>query len=184
MAPTAGTTAVAVAVEVAPGPAVDDMPQTPEGVLEDVLEESEEEPEMASEPVLEVVPEEVLVEGVMIVVHAVAPSPHGAAAASSPAPRVATTTGATVGVVVGPDVILRHPTSYALDNIPPKEVVIMAHMALSRVQCVLRQENEGLTDERRCLQLWATMLKEMIVSERAVAQARQHDFDLQVEDIT
>jgi hypothetical protein len=59
--PAAGTTAVTAAIEAAPGPAVDGIPQTPEGVPEDVLEESDEEPEMASEPVSvpEVVPEEV-----------------------------------------------------------------------------------------------------------------------------
>jgi hypothetical protein len=61
VAPTVGTTAVAVDVEAAPRLAVSHMPQTPEGVPEDVLEESEPEPEMALEPVPEVVPEEVLV---------------------------------------------------------------------------------------------------------------------------
>jgi hypothetical protein len=51
------------------------------------------------------------------------------------------------------------------------------------VQCVLHREGEDLADERRCLQLWASMLKRMTVSERVVVQARQHGFDLQVEAI-
>jgi hypothetical protein len=53
--PDAGTTAVVVAVKVAPGPAASGMPQTLKGVPEDVLEESEEEPRMVLKPVLEVV---------------------------------------------------------------------------------------------------------------------------------
>jgi hypothetical protein len=70
VAPAACTTTVVVAIEVAPGSAAGDMPQTPEGVAKDVLEES----------VPEVVPEEVPVEGAMIIVHVTAPSPpHGAA---------------------------------------------------------------------------------------------------------
>jgi hypothetical protein len=156
------------------------MPQTPEGVCEDVLEELEEEPDMASGPV----PEEVPVEGAMIVAHAASPSPlHGAATASSPAPRAAAATGIAVGVAVRPEVIMGHPTFYVSDDISLDEAVSTAHRALSQVQRVLRREDEGLTNESRRLQLWATMLKEMTVFERATARARQHDFDLQVEAI-
>jgi hypothetical protein len=93
-------------------------------VPEDVLEESEseseseKEPEMASEPVPEVVPEEVPVEGVLIIAHAAAPSlPHGAAEASSPAPRAAAVVDAVASVAVEPEVIVGHPTFYAPDNI-------------------------------------------------------------------
>jgi hypothetical protein len=121
------------------------MPQTPEGVPEHVLEESEEEPEMAPEPV----PEEVPVEGAMIIMHATAPSPpHGAAAASLPAPRTATIVGAAAGVAVGPEVIMGHRTFYAPDDISLDEAVNTAHMALSQVQRVLRRIDEGLVDER------------------------------------
>jgi hypothetical protein len=165
---------------VAPGPAVSDMPQTPEGVCEDVLEELEEEPDMASRPV----PEEVPVEGAMIVAHAASPSPpHGAATASSPAPRAATAIGIAVGVAVRPEVIMGHPTFYVSDDISLDEAVSTAHRALSQVQRVLHREDEGLTNESRRLQLWATMLKETMVSERATARARQRGFDLQVEAI-
>jgi hypothetical protein len=173
VAPATGTTAIAVAVEVTPGPAGGDMPQTPEGVLEDVLEESEEEPEMAPEPVPKVALEEVPVEGLMIVVHPTAPSPpHGVAAVSSPAPHIAASMGAAAGVAVGPKVIMGHPTFYALDDIPLDEAVSMAHRVLSQVQRVLRREDEGLTNECWCLLLWATILKEMMVSKRAVAWAQ------------
>jgi hypothetical protein len=85
---------------------------------------------MAPEPV----PEEVPVEGVMIVAHAAAPSPpHGASATSSPAPRAAAAASAAVGVAVGPEVILGHPTSYASDDIPLEEAVSTAHRAMSQV---------------------------------------------------
>jgi hypothetical protein len=51
------------------------------------------------------------------------------------------------------------------------------------VQRVLHPEGEELADECRCLQLWASMLKRMTVSERATVQDRQHGFNLQVEAI-
>jgi hypothetical protein len=52
------------------------------------------------------------------------------------------------------------------------------------VQRVLRCEGEDLADQHWRLQLWAIMVKRMAISERAVAWARQHSFDLQVEAIT
>jgi hypothetical protein len=113
---------------------------------------------MASEPVLEVVPEEALVEGAMIVMHVAAPSPpHGAATTSSPAPRTTAAASAAAGVAVGPKVIMGHPTFYAPDDIRLDESVSLAHRALSEVQRVLHREDEGLTDERWRLQLWAAM---------------------------
>jgi hypothetical protein len=51
------------------------------------------------------------------------------------------------------------------------------------VQRVLHREGEDLADERRHLQLWASTLKRMTMSERVAARARQHGFDLQVEVI-
>jgi hypothetical protein len=63
------------------------------------------------------------------------------------------------------------------------EAVSTAHQALSQAQRVLHRKGEDLADERRRLQLWASMLKRMTVSERAAAQARQHGFNLQVEAI-
>jgi hypothetical protein len=108
----------------------------------------------------------------MIITHAVAPSPpHGAAAASSLAPRAVAATGAATGVTVGSEVIMGHPTFSVMDDIPLDEVVSMAHKALSQVQCVLHREGEGLADERQHLQLWATTLKETTVSEREVVRA-------------
>jgi hypothetical protein len=81
--------------------------------------------------------------------------------------------------MVESEVIMGHPTFYAPDGIPLDEVMSMAHRALSQAQRVLRWEDEGLIDERRCLQLWATMLKDTTVAER-VAWALA---DLQVEAI-
>jgi hypothetical protein len=48
---------------------------------------------------------------------------------------------------------------------------------------VLRREDGDLTNERRRLQLWASMLKETTVTERAEARGRQRGFDLQAEAI-
>jgi hypothetical protein len=63
------------------------------------------------------------------------------------------------------------------------EAVSTAHQALSQAQRVLRRKGEDLADERRRLQLWASMLKRTTMSERVAARARQHGFDLQVEAI-
>jgi hypothetical protein len=64
------------------------------------------------------------------------------------------------------------------------EAVSTAHQALSQAQRVLHREGEDLPDERRCLQLWASMLKRTTVFERVVAWAQQHGLELQVEAIT
>jgi hypothetical protein len=138
------------------------MPQTPvgRGVPEDVLEESE------------VVPKEFLVEGAMIAVRAAVPSPsHGAPAASSPAPHAAAAAGVVACAAAGLEVVLEHRTLYASDDIPLDEAVNTAHRALFQVQRVLRREGEGLADEHQRIQLWATRLKGMTVSERVAAQA-------------
>jgi hypothetical protein len=108
--------------------ATGDMPQTPEGVLEDVFKESEEVPEMLSELAPEVVLDEVPMEGAMIVMHVVGPSlPHGATEASSPAPHIAASVGATSSVVGEPEVVMGHPTFHVLDDIPLDEAVSMTH---------------------------------------------------------
>jgi hypothetical protein len=119
--------------------------------------------EVASELVPEVVREEAPTEGAMIAVHR------------------ATVSGAATGK--GMEVVLGHPTPYAPGDISVGEVMSTAHHALSQAQRILHREGEDLADERRRLQLWASMLKRMTVSERVVARARQHGFDLQVEAI-
>jgi hypothetical protein len=47
----------------------------------------------------------------------------------------------------------------------------------------MRREGEDLADKCRRLQLWASMLKQTTMCERAAVRARQHGFDLQVEAI-
>jgi hypothetical protein len=81
--------------------------------------------------------------------------------------------------MVESEVIMGHPTFYALDDIPLDDAMSMAHRALSQAQRVLHWEDEGLIDERQRLQLWATMLKDTTTAER-VAWALA---DLQVEAI-
>jgi hypothetical protein len=131
-APTTSTTTTEATIRVTPGPVIGGEPQTPKGVLEDVMEEFEEEPRMAPELAPEVVPEEVLVEGAMITVRAVAPSPsHDTPASFSPAPRIAAAKGAASSAVL--EVVLGHPTPYALDDIRLGETVSTAHRALTQV---------------------------------------------------
>jgi hypothetical protein len=137
------------AVGVALGPAPISEPRTPEGVPEDVVE-SEGEPEVALEPVPEVVQE-----GAMIVVRvAAAPPPSHA---MPPAREWRWSWG-----------------------IPPltRRATGDFSMGEAQAQHVLHHEGEDLVDERRHLQLWASLLKRMTMSERAAAWARQHGFDL------
>jgi hypothetical protein len=81
------------------------------------------------------------------------------------------------------EVVLGHPTPYASGDISMGEAMSTAQQALSQAQRILHHEGEDLSDERRHLQLWTSMLKRMTVSERAAARARQHGFELQVEAI-
>jgi hypothetical protein len=145
--------------------------------------ESEGEPEVASEAVPEVVQEEAPVEGAMIAIRVAAAPPlsHGAHAPLSSAPRKAAALGAAADK--GMEVVLWHPTPYAPGDISMGEAVSTAHQALSQAQRILHHEGEDLADECCRLQLWASMLKRMMMSERAAARARQHGFDLQVEAI-
>jgi hypothetical protein len=139
--------------------------------------ESEGEPEVAPEAV----PEQAPTEGAMIAVHTAAAPPlsHGARAPLS-SPVVALGVAASEGMEV---VLGNPPPPYASGDIFVDEAVSTAHQALSQAQRVPRRECEYLADERRRLQLWASMLKRTTMSERAAAWARQHGFDLQVEAI-
>jgi hypothetical protein len=127
---------------------------------------------VAPEPVLEVVWEEAPSEGGMIIIRmTVAPPPsRGAQAPLSSVPRTATALGAATSE--GMEVVLRHPTPYAPDDISMGEAVSTAHQAMSQAQRVLHREGEDLADERQCLQLWARMLKRTMVSKRAAVWAR------------
>jgi uncharacterized protein (DUF3084 family) len=84
-----------------------------------------------------------------------------------------------------PEVVMGHPTCHAPGDISMNGAVSMALRALSQVQRVLRWEDGDLANERRHLQLWASMLKETTVTERAEARGRgrQRGFDLQAEAI-
>jgi hypothetical protein len=175
MAPAVGATVLAVAVEAAPELVASGTPQTPEGVPEDVLEDPADVPEMVPSPS----PEEVLAEKAMLVVCAAVPSsPLVAAEASSSAPGTAAPADAGANAVGGPEVVMGHPTCHAPGNISLDGAVSMAFRALSQVQRALHREDADLADERRRLQLWATMLKETTVTERAAARGRQRGFDL------
>jgi hypothetical protein len=81
------------------------------------------------------------------------------------------------------EVVLGHPAPYAPGNVPLDEAVSITHRALSQVQRVLHCQGGDHADERQRLQLWASMLKRTMVSERVAVRARQHGFNLQVEAI-
>jgi hypothetical protein len=75
------------------------------------------------------------------------------------------------------------PTYHAPGDISLDRAVSTTLRALSQVQRVLRREDGDLADEHQRLQLWASMLKETTVTERAEARGRQRGFDLQAEAI-
>jgi hypothetical protein len=175
VAPTAGATVPAVAAEAVPKLVASGTPQTPEGVPEDVPEG----PAGASETVPSPSPVEVLAEEATPVVRTVVPSPPLAAAvASSSALGTAAPADTAADAVGEPEVVIGHPTCHAPGDISLDGAVSTALRALSQVQRVLRREDGDLADERRRLQLWATMLKETTVTERAEARGRQRGFDL------
>jgi hypothetical protein len=137
-------------------------------------------PEMVPRPS----PKEVLAEEATPVMRTAVPSPPLAAAeASSSALGTAAPADAAADVVGEPEVVMGHPTYHAPGDISLDGAVSTALRALSQVHCVLRREDGDLADERRRLQLWASMLKETTVSERAEARGRQRGFDLQAEAI-
>jgi hypothetical protein len=180
VAPAAGATVPAVAAEVVPELVASGTPQTPEGVPEDVSEGLADAPETVPSPS----PVEVLAEGATPVVRTAVPSPPlPAAVASSSALGTAAPTDVAADAVGEPEVVMGHPTYHAPGDISMDGTVSMALRALSQVQRVLRREDGDLADEHRHLQLWATMLKETTVTERAEALGRQCGFDLQVEAI-
>jgi hypothetical protein len=180
MAPAVGGTVPTVAAEVVPELVASGTPQTPEGVPEDVPKDPADAPEMVPSPS----PVEVLAEETTPVVRTTVPYPPLAAAeASSSALGTAAPTDAVADVVGEPEVVMGHPTCHAPGDISLDGAVSTALRALSQVQHVLRREDGDLADERRHLQLWATMLKETTVTERVEARGRQRGFDLQAEAI-
>jgi hypothetical protein len=180
VAPAAGATVPAVAAEAVPELVASGTPQTPEGVPEDVPEDPADGPEMVLSPS----PVEVLAEEAMPIMRTAVPSlPLATAEVSSSALGTAAPADAAADAVGEPEVVVGHPTCHAPGDIFLDGAVSMALRALSQVQHVLRREDGDLADERRRLQLWATMLKETTVTERAEARGRQRGFDLQAEAI-
>jgi hypothetical protein len=179
-APAAGATVPAVAAELVPELVTGGMPQTPEGVPEDVPESPADAPEVVPSPS----PVEVLAEEATPVVCTAVPySPLAAAAASSSALGIAAPADAAADAVGETEVVMGHPTFHAPGDISLDGAVSTALRALSQVQRVLHREDRDFADERRRLQLWASMLKETTVTERAEARGRQRGFNLQAEAI-
>jgi hypothetical protein len=129
-------------------------------------------------------PVEVLAEEATPVVRTAVPtSPLAAAATSSPALGTAVAADAGADAAGETEVVMGHPTYHATGDVSLDGAVSTALRALSQVQRVLRREDGDLADERQRLQLWASMLKETMDTERAEARGRQRGFDLQAEAI-
>jgi hypothetical protein len=179
-APAARATVPTIAAEVVPELVTGGTPQNPEGVPEDVPESPADAPEVVPSPS----PVEVLAEEATLVVCTTVPSsPLAAAAASSSALGTAAPADTAADAVGETEVVMGHPTYHAPSDISLDGAVSTALRALSQVQRVLRREDGDLADERRRLQLWASMLKETTVTERAEARGRQRGFDVQAEAI-
>jgi hypothetical protein len=129
-------------------------------------------------------PVEVLAEEATPVVRTAVPtSPLAVAAASSPALGAAAAADVGADAAGETEVVMGHPTYHAPGDVSLDGAVSTALRALSQVQRVLRRKDGDLTDERQRLQLWASMLKETMATERAEARGRQRGFDLQAEAI-
>jgi hypothetical protein len=168
-APAAGATVPAVVAEAVPKLVAGGTPQTPEGMPEDVSES----PTDVPEAVPSLSPDDVLAEEATPIERTVVPSsPLAAAATSSSALGAAAPADAVADAVGETEVVMGHPTYHSPGDISLEWAVSMALRALSQVQRVLRREDGDLADERRRLQLWASMLKETTTTERAEAWGR------------
>jgi hypothetical protein len=102
-------------------------------------------------------------------------------AAGDPAAATSLARGASPSTVVAGDditmeefgVILGHPMVRAPEDVSLDEAMGTAHWSLTQAQDVLRWESGGINDERWCLLLWASMLKERTMIEKARVEARQ-----------
>jgi hypothetical protein len=59
--------------------------------------------------------------------------------------------------------------------------VICECWLLTQAQDVLHRESGGMNNEWRCLLLWASMLKELTMTEKARVEARQQYLDVREE---
>jgi hypothetical protein len=94
---------------------------------------------------------------------------------SSPQPQMGAATTSTVvddDIVEEPEVILGHPLLRAPWDVSLDEAVGMARWVLDQAQNKLRWECGDIYDERQCLLLWASMLKELSISEMARENVR------------
>jgi hypothetical protein len=86
-----------------------------------------------------------------------------------------TSTDADDIVAEEPEVVLEHHILKAPRDVSLDEAMGKVCWVLNQAQDVLRQESRDNNNERRCLQLWASMLKDRTTSEMVMAQARHLD---------
>jgi hypothetical protein len=76
--------------------------------------------------------------------------------------------------------ILGHPIR-APGDVSLDEAMGTACWLLTQAQDVLHRESGGMNNEWRCLLLWASMLKELTMTEKARVEARQQYLDVREE---
>jgi hypothetical protein len=70
-------------------------------------------------------------------------------------------------------VVLGHPVLRASGDVSLSEAMGTTHWALNQVHGVLRRERENIDDERRCLLLWASLLKKQTTFEKEKAETKR-----------
>jgi hypothetical protein len=68
------------------------------------------------------------------------------------------------------EVILGHPILRASGDVSLSKAMGTTHWVLNQVHGVLHREREDIDDERWCLLLWASLLKERMTSEKEKAE--------------
>jgi hypothetical protein len=97
------------------------------------------------------------------------------AGAPSPPPQMATATasaGADDNAVEEPEVIMGHPGLRAPGAVSLSEAMGMTHFMLNQVHDVLRRKREDISEERRCLFMWVSLLNKRTTSKKEKAEVR------------
>jgi predicted HTH domain antitoxin len=103
-----------------------------------------------------------------------------ASAPSSP-PQMATATasaGTNDNAAEEPDAILGHPGLRLPGAVSLSEVMGMTHFALNQVHDVLTRSREDINEERLCLSMWVSMLKQQTTSMKEKVEVRQKHLDM------
>jgi hypothetical protein len=104
-----------------------------------------------------------------------------ASGAPSSPPRMATATtsaGTDNNAIEELEVICGHPGLRAPGVVSLFDVMGTTHFALNQVHDVLHREREDINEERQCLSMWFSLLKQRTTFEKEKAVARQKRLDV------